>query len=98
MDATLRGIAEVHRTSPQAVTLSWALQSGVVVLPRSSNAQRIEENLRSFLVPPSGDCRAASIGEMTERGEDMMGGELVAVFLTQDEMDAIGALDGTLGN
>ncbi|CAN0371581.1 unnamed protein product, partial [Laminaria digitata] len=47
-DATLGRIASSHGTSAQAVALSWALQSGALVLPRSSNPDRIRDNLRKF--------------------------------------------------
>ncbi|MEW5307909.1 MAG: hypothetical protein WDW36_010277 [Sanguina aurantia] len=40
--------------STAAVTLRWALQLGIVVLPRSSNAGRIRENLRVFEFELSG--------------------------------------------
>lgn len=44
--------------STAAVTLRWALQLGIVVLPRSSNAGRIRENLRVFEFELSGQDMA----------------------------------------
>jgi diketogulonate reductase-like aldo/keto reductase len=47
-DSTVASIAaEVARTSAQ-VLIRWSLQKGFVVLPRSSNADRIAENARVF--------------------------------------------------
>ena len=39
-------IAERKGVSPAVVCLKWALQKGQIVIPRSSNEQRIRENLR----------------------------------------------------
>jgi|TARA_B110000240_G_scaffold36414_1_gene39959 diketogulonate reductase-like aldo/keto reductase len=39
-------IAERRGVSPAVVCLKWALQKGQIVIPRSSNEQRIRENLR----------------------------------------------------
>ena len=47
-DSTVASIAaEVGRTSAQ-VLIRWSLQKGFIVLPRSSNADRIAENARVF--------------------------------------------------
>jgi diketogulonate reductase-like aldo/keto reductase len=47
-DSTVALIAaEVRRTSAQ-VLIRWSLQKGFIVLPRSSNADRIAENTRVF--------------------------------------------------
>lgn len=88
-DATLGAIAETHGISPQAVTLAWAMQSGAVVLPRSSNPQRIKDNLHGFLESSVGECVAGSI--------EKEGEERVALILSLDEMEAISKLDGILG-
>jgi glycerol 2-dehydrogenase (NADP+) len=39
-------IAEKHSCSPAVVSLSWAVQRGVVIIPKSGSPHRIEENLR----------------------------------------------------
>ncbi|CAM9654184.1 unnamed protein product [Discosporangium mesarthrocarpum] len=76
---TLQAIAKAHGdVSVQAVVLSWALQEGAVVLPRSTNASHMLENLQVF-----------QTGERPGEGD-------IAVFLTDVEMDAIRALDGSL--
>lgn len=46
------------------MALSWALQSGVIILPRSSDSGRIRENLRGFVgeqlsSPPEDGTRSA---------------------------------------
>lgn len=61
-----------HGTSAQAVSLSWALQSGAVVLPRSSNPGRIKGNLRTFVgverVEVGVEAVVVSRGEEVEAG------------------------------
>ncbi|RYP93244.1 hypothetical protein DL770_000619 [Monosporascus sp. CRB-9-2] len=39
-------IAKAHGCSPAVVSLSWAVQRGVTVIPKSSNKSRIEENVK----------------------------------------------------
>lgn len=41
-------IAGRHQKTPAQVVLRWALQLGVAIIPKSSNAQRIEENVHIF--------------------------------------------------
>lgn len=41
-------IAGRHQKTPAQVVLRWALQLGVAIIPKSSNAQRIEENAKIF--------------------------------------------------
>lgn len=48
-DVTLGRIAENYGTSRQAVVLSWALQSGAMILPRSSNPSNIWQNVQGFV-------------------------------------------------
>ncbi|MGA8664327.1 MAG: aldo/keto reductase [Thermoplasmata archaeon] len=45
---TIAAIAQAHARSPAQVLLRWGLQHGVVVLPRSIRAERIQENGRLF--------------------------------------------------
>ncbi|MEO7933128.1 MAG: aldo/keto reductase [Chthoniobacterales bacterium] len=40
----LRAIADAHGKSPSQIVLRWDLQQGVVTIPKSSNAGRIQEN------------------------------------------------------
>ena len=47
-DETIKAIAEAHRVSPAQVILRWDLQRGIVVIPGSSNADHIKENLTLF--------------------------------------------------
>jgi len=44
----LRGIAETHNKSTAQVILRWNLQKGVVVIPGSSNAAHIRDNIAIF--------------------------------------------------
>ena len=45
---TIKTIAETHRVSPAQVILRWDLQRGIVVIPGSTNAEHIRENLDLF--------------------------------------------------
>ena len=45
---TIKAIAEAHEVSPAQVILRWDLQRGIVVIPGSSNAEHIRENLDLF--------------------------------------------------
>lgn len=44
-NGTLKAIAETHKRSIGQVMLRWNLQRGVVVIPKSTHKERIEENL-----------------------------------------------------
>ena len=44
-------VAEKHGVSPAVAVLRWALDKGQVVIPRSSNRERIAENLRVLRMP-----------------------------------------------
>lgn len=39
-------IAKAHGCSPGVVSLSWVVQRGITVIPKSANKSRIEENRR----------------------------------------------------
>lgn len=45
-DSLFKDIADNHGCSAGIVSLSWAVQRGVVVIPKSSQLKRIEENIR----------------------------------------------------
>ena len=45
---TIKAIAEAHEVSPAQVILRWDLQRSIVVIPGSSNADHIRENLDLF--------------------------------------------------
>ncbi|OBZ88061.1 4-dihydromethyl-trisporate dehydrogenase [Choanephora cucurbitarum] len=45
---TIKAIAEKHKVSPSQVLLRWALDRGTVVIPKSSNEQRLKQNLDVF--------------------------------------------------
>ena len=46
--AAVAGIAEQHRKTPAQVVLRWHLQLGLVVIPKSTHAERIRENFDLF--------------------------------------------------
>jgi diketogulonate reductase-like aldo/keto reductase len=45
---TVASIAEKYNKTPAQVLIRWALQHGTVVIPKSSNKQRIKENTEVF--------------------------------------------------
>lgn len=45
--ATVVAVAERHARTPAQVLLRWATQRGVVVIPKSNNAERLAQNLDS---------------------------------------------------
>lgn len=44
-DPTLVDVAHAHGVTPQQVVLRWHLEHGIVVIPKSTHAERIEANL-----------------------------------------------------
>jgi len=47
-DSGLRRIAEAHGVSPAQVVIRWHLEHGIVVIPKSTHAERIAENADVF--------------------------------------------------
>ena len=47
-DAALAGIGKRHGKTASQVALRWLVQQGIVVIPRSSNPQRLAENMAVF--------------------------------------------------
>jgi diketogulonate reductase-like aldo/keto reductase len=45
---TIGEIAERHGRTPAQVMLRWAVQRGIPVIPKSQNAERIEQNAAIF--------------------------------------------------
>ncbi|OBF34265.1 2,5-didehydrogluconate reductase A [Mycobacterium sp. ACS1612] len=45
---TIAGVAEAHGKTPAQVLIRWSIQLGNVVIPRSSNPERIKSNLDVF--------------------------------------------------
>jgi diketogulonate reductase-like aldo/keto reductase len=70
-DPTLAVIGRRHRKTGAQVALRWAIQQGIVPIPRSSNPQRIAENLDVFDF-------ALTDGEMGEIGALKRAGSRIA--------------------
>jgi len=47
-DPTIRAIAADHQKTPAQILLRWAVQRGEIVIPKSLNKVRVEENVRIF--------------------------------------------------
>jgi alcohol dehydrogenase (NADP+) len=54
-DSTIASIAEKHQATPTQVILAWGIQRGVVVIPKSVNAERIQENFSALNLKLSAD-------------------------------------------
>lgn len=50
-DPTIHEIAKKLDKDPAAVLISWAVQRGTAVLPKSVTPSRIESNLQDFIIP-----------------------------------------------
>jgi len=99
----LASIAQAHggRQQLPAVVLSWALQRGVLVLPRSASEEHIRAN--AALLSPSSLEHSSSSGSIS--GSAGSGGAAtaettspprIAAFLTSAELAQIDALDGAV--
>jgi diketogulonate reductase-like aldo/keto reductase len=47
-DPTIRELADQYDRSPAQITLRWAIENDIVVLPRSRSREHIEENIDLF--------------------------------------------------
>ena len=47
-DQVLARIAKAHRKTPAQISLRWLVQQGVIVIPRTSKAERLKENIAVF--------------------------------------------------
>lgn len=45
-DSVVRDISAKHNATPAQVLLTWALQRGIAVIPKSVTPQRIKENIQ----------------------------------------------------
>lgn len=63
---TITAIAEARGATPGQVLIAWHVQRGVSVIPKSTNAGRIRENLAALQVELTGEDMAAIAG--MERG------------------------------
>jgi 2,5-diketo-D-gluconate reductase B len=66
-DAVLARIGQAHGKTAAQVCLRWLVQQGIVVIPRTSKVQRLEENLAIFDFALSGD-QMAEIATLARRG------------------------------
>ncbi len=46
-NGTIKAVAEKHDASPAQVLISWQLHRNVVTIPKSTNAQRIQQNIEA---------------------------------------------------
>jgi 2,5-diketo-D-gluconate reductase A len=71
-DDTLVEVAERNGCTAAQVALRWAMQRGDIVFPKSSNVDRMRENLAAIEVELSGEDVATI--DALDRGEDGRGG------------------------
>jgi len=67
-DAVLGRIAEAHGKTAAQVSLRWLVQQGIVVIPRTSKVERLEENLALFDFELS-ELEMAEIARLVRRGQ-----------------------------
>jgi 2,5-diketo-D-gluconate reductase B len=65
-DAALAGIGATHGKSAAQVSLRWLVQQGIVVIPRTSRVERLEENCAIFDFELSA-AEMAQIGALAHR-------------------------------
>ena len=69
-DRQVAGIAERLGRTPAQVLIRWSLQRGVVVLPKSTHRERIEQNAQVFDFELSAEDMAALDGLDRTGGTD----------------------------
>ena len=47
-DETIRDIAATHHRTPAQIILRWHIERGIVVIPKSSNVERMKQNMDIF--------------------------------------------------
>ena len=67
-DAVLGRIAEAHGKTAAQVSLRWLVQQGIVVIPRTSKVERLEENLALFDFELS-ELEMAETARLVRRGQ-----------------------------
>lgn len=67
-DAVLEKIGRAHSKSAAQVSLRWLVQQDVVVIPRTSKIERLEENLALFDFALS-DAEMAEIAALSQHGK-----------------------------
>ena len=82
-------IAKKHGRSAAAVVLSWALQEGVVVIPRASTIHHLEDNIK-ILIDRENNALVEQSGLSTIETTSSPN-----VFLSSEDIAQIRDLDGT---
>jgi 2,5-diketo-D-gluconate reductase A len=67
-DGTIKAIGEAHGKSIAQVIIRWHLQQGDIVIPKTTHAERMEENFDVFDFELSGDEMTKISG--LDKGED----------------------------
>ena len=99
----LQKIADKHQLSVAQVVISWALQSNVVTIPRSSRIDHIAE-LSIFYhaenTPPHQHHHKLSTEEellqVGAAGGDQDNNAKLRIYLDDDDIKLIDSLDGTI--
>ena len=60
-------IAQAHGCSPAVVSLSWAVQRGLSVIPKSTNKERIVENIHLISLSDNEMSRISSVSKIIEK-------------------------------
>ncbi|KAJ2714277.1 hypothetical protein H4R19_001812 [Coemansia spiralis] len=68
-DATIAGIAAAHGCSPAQVLISWQTARGIITIPKSTNPERLKQNLQIVALTPA-EVRAINEIATRERKVD----------------------------
>jgi 2,5-diketo-D-gluconate reductase A len=71
-EPVLRELAERHHRTPAQIVLRWHVQQGIVAIPKSSNPQRMADNLAVFEFELTSEdmTRLAELSEGPDAGND----------------------------
>ena len=81
--SVIKEIADKHHATPAQVVLSWGVQRGTIVIPKSENEQRLVDNLT--VSPSESDLRVARLTDWAVHH-----GQLI--HLPGDDMKAVNNL------
>ena len=97
----MQAIAREHDSTVPMCILSWLLQEGLVAIPRSSKAERIQQNSFSAYLYSSNSSYSSykdqdHLADLGSGGEEYKEFREYRGFLTVQNLREILALDGTL--
>lgn len=77
----LRDLAAKYQVSVPIIIISWAIQLGTTIIPRSASPKHVEDNFR----------------HLREANDDRSVGREQPIYLSVEDMEAIASMDGSIG-